>query len=394
MARQIPIRCLLCLSLVLPAVAGSDSANSLAVAAFDFGRLAVGARLFHTFSITNDSSAVMEIARAEPSCECMSVLSYPRFVAAGEIGWIDVVLTPDHEGDVCYLVSVEPSTPGLQAKVLGLQGTVVAPTGQVRRSEADVIAGDLLTRQIASRDASCYVLAETVLRRLKAAHDLILVDVRDEHSYAEVHLPESINIPLFSVKTKSFLRGKHVVLVDEGFGGRHMEAECQSLRQQGFESVSILYGGLNAWHRCGGDLEGSAQAIVDIARMPAASLHDARHFDDWLVVDAGGVPDDRVAYLLPEHVVVPFTEGDADYGRKLAALLADRRGLTSLLVFTSDGKGYEGIQRVVTPLGINTFYLSGGADAYAAHLRAATAMRNSKTETVGKKGKGCAGCPG
>lgn len=67
-----------------------------------------------------------------------------------------------------------------------------------------------------------------------------LVDVRGRADFDQMRLPQSIHVPLYALKTRTFLRNKHVVLVGNGYGPSRLIKACEELKRQGFAQVSIL----------------------------------------------------------------------------------------------------------------------------------------------------------
>ena len=149
------------------------------------------------------------------------------------------------------------------------------------------------------------VSVDTVMQRLQEQQDLFLVDVREERQFAQVRIPGSLNIPLFAVKTKSFLKTKAVVLVDEGYRPHQLEETCDQLTQAGFEA-QFLFGGLNAWRTRSAKeslqrsakeslqrsahvhvlpLQGDVFAQKALNRMPPQALFAEQDGKHWLLLD-------------------------------------------------------------------------------------------------------------
>ncbi len=86
----------------------------------------------------------------------------------------------------------------------------------------------------------------------KALHmqNTVFVDIRPPEQFNALKIPQSVNIPLYAVKTKSFLKEKTVVFVPGHENARQMEKECHALRAQGWR-VFYLSGGLPAWQKQG-----------------------------------------------------------------------------------------------------------------------------------------------
>ena len=79
------------------------------------------------------------------------------------------------------------------------------------------IAEDFSSATIKSRDVSLAVPVEVVLYKLRQKQNVAMVDIRSRRDFKRLHISGSMNIPLYAVKTKLFLKSSPVVLINEGF---------------------------------------------------------------------------------------------------------------------------------------------------------------------------------
>ncbi|MEJ0062086.1 MAG: rhodanese-like domain-containing protein [Alphaproteobacteria bacterium] len=88
------------------------------------------------------------------------------------------------------------------------------------------------------------------LRDLLAASDPpVVLDVRQDDEVALCRIPGSLHIPLASLAERAGELPKHGrIVVNCHHGGRSMRA-AQWLRQNGFNDVANLAGGIDAWAR-------------------------------------------------------------------------------------------------------------------------------------------------
>jgi rhodanese-related sulfurtransferase len=149
--------------------------------------------------------------------------------------------------------------------------------------------------------------------------ELVLIDVRGPQAFEQVRIPGSLNIPLFAVKTKAFLKDKPLVLVDEGFRPRRLADACDQLRQAGFEA-RFLFGGLNAWRTRSANfnllrsaklalprsahvnllpLQGDVFAQNALNTMPPQALFAEQGSEYWLLLDVSAVSGN--AQSLPDN---------------------------------------------------------------------------------------------
>ena len=362
------------LFLLLPAVAAAEPA-----AVFRFGTAELNSQLTNRFEVPNPGVQALQIQAVTPSCECIRILAWPTNVAAGTTGEVEVLFVPDKAGEVDYRVYIKPL--GLEEPEIefAIQGVVTA---------APVFRID--------RDWSLYLGPEEAEKLVRQPEQAVWVDVRSPEAYARAQIPGSLQMPLYAVKTKGFLRGRPVVLVDEGFGSQALEAEARSLRKQGFTGLSIWHGGLNAWQRRGGSLQGDSP--FELASIPPAALADIAPASDWLVVAADRTaPDGR-----PDTLAIPFAAGSPDeFVTALNTALKEQPQVRSVLIVTSAGGDYGPIGKLADRINAFVFFLEGGWAAREAHEQFQAAIQQGhtvKTTTTQAGGTsarsgGCGGCP-
>jgi rhodanese-related sulfurtransferase len=86
---------------------------------------------------------------------------------------------------------------------------------------------------------------------LRNRDDVVILDVREDWEYAEGHIPGAVLLPLGSIpdRLSEIPQDKTVVAVCRS-GNRSGQA-TQFLRQQGFENVHNMEGGMIAWGEAG-----------------------------------------------------------------------------------------------------------------------------------------------
>jgi hypothetical protein len=166
------------------------------LAHYDFGVIGLGREVRHEFQVVNTSTVPVSVKSVAASCECLQVTSVASNIPAGAAGRLAVVVRPKTAGFVDYTVAFE-TVPGEGTKMFTLSGKAVA-------GEAGALRTNLL------------VSARGLLARQAAGEALCLLDVRSQDGYRLARIPDSLNLPLFTVKTKGFLRSKRVILVNEG----------------------------------------------------------------------------------------------------------------------------------------------------------------------------------
>ncbi|MHB8894639.1 MAG: rhodanese-like domain-containing protein [Candidatus Geothermincolia bacterium] len=226
---------------------------------------------------------------------------------------------------------------------------------------------------------------------------LTFVDVRSADAFARLRIPRSINIPLYAVKTKAFLRDKSIVLINEGFQMRPLETECEALVAGGVRSARVLEGGIAAWAGRGGSLEGDPVYLRDIRLLPQATYAAEPEREHLLTVFVGERAD-AAREILPGAVLVPFAAGGEEFLGRLekAVRLAPAANVTTVLLVDEAGMDYQRLRfihdakRFRGERPVNFYCLADGLEGYRRfrELRIAIAAGEDK-KTVG----GCPTCP-
>jgi len=101
-----------------------------------------------------------------------------------------------------------------------------------------------------SNDAGFYeITAEQLRDRIEDESDqnFIIVDIRDDASFDEGHIPWAINIPLNELGYRVFNLDKTRDIIVYCFTGVTSEVACRILVNAGFKDVYDMIGGIKAW---------------------------------------------------------------------------------------------------------------------------------------------------
>jgi len=256
-------------------------------------------------------------------------------------------------------------------------------------SRSPATAGSASGKQRAL-DASLLIDASGLTAALEKEPDTFLIDVRQSFDFAKLHIPQSINLPLYLLKTKEFLKQKPVVLLNEGYRFRQLEMEALHLRELGFPRVTILDGGLVGWIAAGGEVEGDRFETGRLNKIPADIFFQESLYDHWLLIDVS--PAGTAGKVLPPAKHIPYPQSakkfQAQFEKAIAAHGNSSRAL--VLLFNQDGSRYEELEPLLaTPWPL--FFLEGGADAYQAAQERQTHMR--EPQQLKTRGDACPTCP-
>jgi rhodanese-related sulfurtransferase len=227
----------------------------------------------------------------------------------------------------------------------------------------------------------------------------VLIDTRSQERFARAHIPRSLNLAAFSIKTRVELRDRLLVLVDEGFAPGLLLEEATELRRSGFSHVIVLDGGLAAWVRQGGTAEGLQPSALAATSVSASDFVRTRRNAEWRVLEM----ERRAPGISPLDFAIEQDRG-GDISKRLAALSASAAGRQAprILIIAPEG---EACARIEARLGAaNTapiYYLSGGRvalDSYRAEQAALVQQPHQLIQLRPNRGLpisagGCSTCP-
>ncbi len=256
------------------------------------------------------------------------------------------------------------------------------------------IPSKFLARRSKDYDNSLAVSVESVLQNLKEKQQVTLIDVRNEKEYEEIRIPGSVNIPLFAIQTKAFLKTSNLILLNEGYSYSSLEQECKRLRNSGFTSVAILNGGLTYWKEKGGVLEGNVFKQKELNKVPPGKFFAERNYKNWILIDVSETRETKTNHLLPQGVHIPYTNNSEEFVAKIKTAMGQPKqdSFLPVLILNKNGQDYEEIERLLRNAGTRTtFFLKGGLDGYKTFLQKQALIRRSKANQ-GKTSQKCSAC--
>lgn len=257
------------------------------------------------------------------------------------------------------------------------------------------ISGELIAAREPKKHNPAFFISAESLKQKQKREGIILIDVRNSKEFKKFRIPGSLNIPIFSIKTKTFLKSKPIVLLNEGYGYSRLEKECRNLRDNGF-TVSIIAGGLNYWREMGGSVEGDPFAQKELNIIPPRIFFIEKDYENWRMIDISQKENPESHRLIPPGINIPLFDNEDSFVSELKKLIGKQKSspVLSILIFNKDGKQYEKLKALIKRKGIqeNIFYLAGGLEGYKRFLYKRTLMGNKKS-SLKQSVKGCRRCP-
>ena len=212
------------------------------------------------------------------------------------------------------------------------------------------------------------------------AQKAVVIDTRSAERFAWMHIPRSLNLPAFAVKSRTDLRECLLVLVDEGFAPGLLLEETASLRRLGFRHVVVLDGGLAAWIRQGRAVEGTESTPLAVTSLPVSDFMRTRRSVEWRALEMKS----RVPGVAPLEFAVEVDRPE-DLAKVLPVLgqaVAGRQA-TRILVVAPDQATCARIEArfgATNPAPI--FYLTGGRAALIAYQEEQASLAQQTHELI------------
>ena len=218
---------------------------------------------------------------------------------------------------------------------------------------------------------SCQISAQQV-HEAWSKRNILLIDVRRENEFEKFRIPDALNLAPFSIKTKSYLKDKHIVLVNEGRYLTQLESVCEELKTKGFQKVNVLSGGIYGWHQAGFPVYGEKIELSRLNKISPSEWISALHEREWNYIDLDNSLK-SVDNIIHFPSIIEYEPND-----KRALISAvnqvnksyNPRVLSGFLVVSNNGDDYKSVERLLRMSDAkNIFFLSGGVTEFKRYLK-------------------------
>jgi rhodanese-related sulfurtransferase len=236
--------------------------------------------------------------------------------------------------------------------------------------------------QANSRLPEFLISVESIIRDRDQKREMRLIDIRLAAEFDKLRVPGSLNVPLFAIKTKTFLKQNKIILFDEGYNYGRIEEECKLLRKAGFR-VWIMSGGLYAWSQNGGSLEGDGFARKALNRIPAMHFFTVKNDQDWIILNiSDNNKKQKMPEIFPRAIPLSLTKDEVAFVSHYEDVLEKLRRdpFTRVLIIDERGANYDRMERIIRNTSYkDVFFLEGGREAYGKYV---TGIHNAETKNT------------
>jgi len=221
--------------------------------------------------------------------------------------------------------------------------------------------------------------------------DIVLVDIRSNEKYNNYRIPGTINIPLYALKAKKYLRNQELILINEGFQIEAISKIIEQLKTTGFRLVKILRFGLKGWYQSGGKIEGSSFEIKKINRISPQIFFQDKNFKDVHVIE---IIDRKKTQsnLIPNAIHISINKDFSTCLSKINDVVSKyHKDCLYIVIITNNKRLIDYLEKNIQPIfSQSIFYLDGGMPAYKKFLHNQTLIRNQQLKK--NNGKHCKHC--
>lgn len=278
----------------------------------------------------------------------------------------------------------ENSTISIQTNDMGSEPNLIT------ESPKDENFKRLLFVKPVSRISEYYISPDIISKKVK---DFLIVDVRNANSFEKYKIVGSVNIPLFAIQQKPFIKDKKVILADIGYRYHLLEKVCKTLRKSG-NSVWILNGGLIGWYRGGYPIEGDLIALNQGITISPAEFFEERQYDHWVIIDTTFNHGVNKEYFYPRSIHIPFRSPE-NFISRLKNIIDPRKNDFKIftLILNDFGIHYNRIDQSLRSANFRNYYfLKGGTINYFSFLKNQARIWNQNEERKATVEK-CRSCP-
>ncbi len=337
--------CLLLLGRSYKALTEPDAPVQIS-ASIDLGEIEFGQVVASTLTVSNPTRHPVEIRGVESSCVCLTVGGFPKTIAPGGTGKIELRIAAAEVGEFDFVATTSFKGRRLEVSQSHLLHTVVKSPAVVARQEAE--------------QEGLLIPASEAIQKMRL---LVLIDIRDVNAFTRASVPGAQNFPLFALKTKNRLKNSAVVLMADGMADMEIYEECRKLRKLGFANTRVLDGGIRAWKQAGGMVEGTSRIGSETGLVNAWRTAHSQEQKGWDYLKIN-LTNEPTAATTPVPLIgqVSYSNDPAELRASLAPYLAanPRR----LMVVAPDDAAYSKIEEALKGMSERpVFYLSGGFSA-------------------------------
>ncbi|MGZ5030853.1 MAG: rhodanese-like domain-containing protein [Methylobacter sp.] len=185
--------------------------------------------------------------------------------------------------------------------------------------------------------------------------------------------------------SKTFLRGKSVVLIGNGKAERELYSDCRQLKSNGFKQVRVLRGGMPGWLVSGQPVLGQSPTSAQLTRLTPSDLWIESRFVSNLVLVVAG--QEALQKQIKESVLIPDEKPKTIQAAIDKRLKRSKSGpVAAVVLVTGKETDFQTLSQAIKPVPLLVY--SETADAFARQLTQQAAVWTAQAQGP-KQPSGC-----
>lgn len=217
------------------------------------------------------------------------------------------------------------------------------------------------------RDLKKYISVKKFAAKSK---QYIKIDIREPEQFEKYHLIGSINIDPFALKGKNYFKEQKLVIIDSGYRFSEVENLVKDLEEKGFKSVRILDGGITAWTRYGGKVDGDLIEAEKVNQITAQEYEIQQRYSGWQpIILRNKEPKKATLIQMPNSIEIDIrdkkeTQVIDAINKQITSLLDQNKDPEILLIAGKDIKEWYA-PRLATKIAYpNLYIMQDGIQGY------------------------------
>jgi len=210
--------------------------------------------------------------------------------------------------------------------------------------------------------ARCYISPQG-LSKIFHQPETVIIDIRRTENYRLSPINNSVNMKLYQIQTKNYLKKKNMVIVGNAFSEMSLLKACMKLRGDGYNHVHILKDGSAAWFKYG-NLPKNNKLYKTIYYLSPGDLRDLYFKNEFFVLNISGEENGVVQKNISDVKVVALSGKQSKLFSKIGKFAEKNRKISKFILIDMDGNKYRTLHKLNMKYADKFFFfLDGGLTA-------------------------------
>lgn len=244
--------------------------------------------------------------------------------------------------------------------------TILRDVSSRNEGQGAAAAGSQAATVHKSAAPECRISAEA----LRAAPSPLLIDVRVSTAMPSAWIPGAVRLSTTAIESSPLMTGvKIAALIGHGKDTASLVHRCEALHERGLDQIRVLDGGLPAWRRAGGALEGDAAFFDRPLLLEERDVDQVMRYGAPTLLFVGVVPTPAWTQARARVVRASIQESPRTLLKRIRKQSGDPQMHDAIIVL-ADSRAIDAWRSEARALGIvEPYFHVGDASRYDAFVR-------------------------